>query len=614
MHAHFRLGEQHCDRLDKSVPLQRSSLRYEWNSLLLCSTNKPTIMYSHQYGVQLVLRIVLKCPYSSQSGSFHGYLLPSHNDALAKPSCLDSGGNCCIVYYPYNITHFIGYYLGFSRHSARLLVSGRPHGFTGYRSAVFIYPTSICNRDLECVVLWTYTDNVQQTRDIPKRLLTGIHADDTVRMRNSNCKETASYSRLSQAKIVRQKLDNDFGFSLLCTADRMVARTMPKQLVSGILEENLSCTFSKDPTLHTGMNIQNTSPARNLESVWDNCRLPIDTKIEVYLAVVQYCIHINHRLNVTLQETRMNARGRIIGSLIDSRLRIKSPAEDCCGTAVFRFLTFDKFDKFYSSSVDAINGVPIRREIIDLMSSYLSCYIADIGAYKGSVAADVADSDFQAVFEENSCVQYNCMQHPFRQSSAKHFECWLLKILRQPSTGFAITNGRFSWVPELHSQDSIGYEAVSTCGSARIIYAITYCEQEFLGLIRYDEQSRRKTSKRRRRVVHWLTVDIVALDETCVLVDEYPRKFKRTCEDVQFLKASPVTSLINVLTLDSLGVDVRSVSETRIQNASTVVGLGARSVSTRFRMRPSGDPDAAAAGCAKFEIVLSQRTERSLLD
>ncbi|KAG5453159.1 hypothetical protein CSKR_106987 [Clonorchis sinensis] len=54
------------------------------------------------------------------------------------------------------------------------------------------------------------------------------------------------------------------------------------------------------------------------------------------------------------------------------------------------------------------------------------------------------------------------------------------------------------------------------------------------------------------------------------------------------------------------------VSETRIQDAGTVVELTGRS--TRFRLRTSGNPEAAAAGCTRVGIVLSHRTEGSLLD
>ncbi|KER27476.1 hypothetical protein T265_13796, partial [Opisthorchis viverrini] len=68
------------------------------------------------------------------------------------------------------------------------------------------------------------------------------------------------------------------------------------------------------------------------------------------------------------------------------------------------------------------------------------------------------------------------------------------------------------------------------------------------------------------------------------------------------------------LTLDSLGTAMCCVSETRIQDASTGVELTAPSVSTRFRLRTSGDPEAAAGGCAGVGIVLSHRAEVSLLE
>ncbi|KER25885.1 hypothetical protein T265_06740 [Opisthorchis viverrini] len=68
------------------------------------------------------------------------------------------------------------------------------------------------------------------------------------------------------------------------------------------------------------------------------------------------------------------------------------------------------------------------------------------------------------------------------------------------------------------------------------------------------------------------------------------------------------------LTLDSLGIDVCCVSETRIQDASTVIELTGPSVSTRFRLRTSGDPEAASVGYAGVDIVLSHRAEVSLLD
>ncbi|KER30998.1 hypothetical protein T265_02676 [Opisthorchis viverrini] len=59
---------------------------------------------------------------------------------------------------------------------------------------------------------------------------------------------------------------------------------------------------------------------------------------------------------------------------------------------------------------------------------------------------------------------------------------------------------------------------------------------------------------------------------------------------------------------------IYAVLETRIQDASTVFELTAPSVFTRFRLRTSGDPEAAAVGCAGVGIVLSHRAEVSLLE
>ncbi|GAA53500.1 craniofacial development protein 2 [Clonorchis sinensis] len=52
----------------------------------------------------------------------------------------------------------------------------------------------------------------------------------------------------------------------------------------------------------------------------------------------------------------------------------------------------------------------------------------------------------------------------------------------------------------------------------------------------------------------------------------------------------------------------------RIQGASTVIELTTPSVSARSRLRPSGDLETAAAGCAGVAIVLSHRVEVSLFD
>ena len=68
------------------------------------------------------------------------------------------------------------------------------------------------------------------------------------------------------------------------------------------------------------------------------------------------------------------------------------------------------------------------------------------------------------------------------------------------------------------------------------------------------------------------------------------------------------------LTLDSVGVDVCYVSETGIQDSSVITELTAPLVSSRFWLRTSGDPEAAAAGSSGVGIVLSSIAEGCLLD
>ncbi|GAA48578.1 hypothetical protein CLF_101776 [Clonorchis sinensis] len=67
-------------------------------------------------------------------------------------------------------------------------------------------------------------------------------------------------------------------------------------------------------------------------------------------------------------------------------------------------------------------------------------------------------------------------------------------------------------------------------------------------------------------------------------------------------------------TLDSLCIDVCCLSETTMQDASTVIELIAPSSSSRLRLRTSGEADAAAAGYVGVSIVLRDRAEASLLD
>ncbi|GAA49627.1 hypothetical protein CLF_103310 [Clonorchis sinensis] len=62
------------------------------------------------------------------------------------------------------------------------------------------------------------------------------------------------------------------------------------------------------------------------------------------------------------------------------------------------------------------------------------------------------------------------------------------------------------------------------------------------------------------------------------------------------------------------GINVCCISETRIQDSSKVFELTARSLSTRSRLRTSGDLGSAAAECAMLGIALSHRAKVSLLD
>ncbi|KER28208.1 hypothetical protein T265_04884 [Opisthorchis viverrini] len=66
--------------------------------------------------------------------------------------------------------------------------------------------------------------------------------------------------------------------------------------------------------------------------------------------------------------------------------------------------------------------------------------------------------------------------------------------------------------------------------------------------------------------------------------------------------------------LDSLSIDVGHLSETGIQDPSTVVELTTHSVSVRFLLRTSGNPEVADGGSAWVDIVLNHRVKRSPLE
>ncbi|CAH8560679.1 unnamed protein product [Dicrocoelium dendriticum] len=68
-------------------------------------------------------------------------------------------------------------------------------------------------------------------------------------------------------------------------------------------------------------------------------------------------------------------------------------------------------------------------------------------------------------------------------------------------------------------------------------------------------------------------------------------------------------------TLDSLDVDVCCLSETRLQDPSTVLTLTSPTDhEARYHLRLSGDPEAASAGLAGVGIALSGKAEAALLD
>ncbi|VDP38089.1 unnamed protein product, partial [Schistosoma margrebowiei] len=70
-------------------------------------------------------------------------------------------------------------------------------------------------------------------------------------------------------------------------------------------------------------------------------------------------------------------------------------------------------------------------------------------------------------------------------------------------------------------------------------------------------------------------------------------------------------------TLESRAIDVCCVSETRIQDPSSVIHLTSpcqNKEPTRFTLRVSGSPDSASRGLAGVGIALSPRAELALLD
>ena len=83
--------------------------------------------------------------------------------------------------------------------------------------------------------------------------------------------------------------------------------------------------------------------------------------------------------------------------------------------------------------------------------------------------------------------------------------------------------------------------------------------------------------------------------------------------NVRTLKQASQQAALAV-TLDSLRIDVCCLSETRIQDSSSVTMLSAPSLSSRFHLRTSGDADADSMGRAGVGVVLSSRAEQALVE
>ncbi|RTG85806.1 uncharacterized protein DC041_0013076 [Schistosoma bovis] len=93
-------------------------------------------------------------------------------------------------------------------------------------------------------------------------------------------------------------------------------------------------------------------------------------------------------------------------------------------------------------------------------------------------------------------------------------------------------------------------------------------------------------------------------------------ELERNSEHVERSSLTTTTTVIH-LTLESRAIDVCCVSETRIQDPSSVIHLTSSCQNkepTRFTLRVSGSPDSASRGLAGVRIVLSPRAELALLE
>ncbi|GAA53335.1 protein tyrosine phosphatase type IVA 3 [Clonorchis sinensis] len=99
----------------------------------------------------------------------------------------------------------------------------------------------------------------------------------------------------------------------------------------------------------------------------------------------------------------------------------------------------------------------------------------------------------------------------------------------------------------------------------------------------------------------------------CVPPEQHLMSVHLTAFNVHTLKQAGQQAAL-ALTLDSPGSDLCCVSRAKIQDARTVDELTDPSLSTGFRLRISGDPEATVVECAGFGIILGHRVEVSLLD
>ncbi|CAH8544383.1 unnamed protein product [Dicrocoelium dendriticum] len=68
-------------------------------------------------------------------------------------------------------------------------------------------------------------------------------------------------------------------------------------------------------------------------------------------------------------------------------------------------------------------------------------------------------------------------------------------------------------------------------------------------------------------------------------------------------------------TLETLSVDICCLSETRLQDATTIITTNSPANSdVKYHLRLPGDPEDAAAGQAGVGVALSDRAEAALLN